>query len=1113
MSGIVGGLAGVRRTLVRRRALALALGFGALAAVVWAVAALAARLGAFTAVRWGPLALWIGALVALGLTTRAVLRVVLVRAPAALREVAALVEGELALRRGALVGVVDLAGGVPAGTSSGLAACAAEELERSLPAAGPATWAPVATRILAARVRVRAAACGGALVAAGLALHRAGDAAAALVSPTAALRAAASAHVAIAASARAVPRGGSVVVRVDAGSAGRPTLFLRATGEAWRPVLLASDAAGRASHRIADLRAPIFVYAAAGGASSETLQVRVIEPAFVAEFAVTARYPAYLGRADELLVTDAGPLAVPTGTVLEVRGAASAPLARAALVAGGDTALLREDGAAFAGNLVVRGTARWKLALADRFGGPVPEPLPALDVRAVPDSAPVVQVPVPGTDTTAPLDLKPAFVVDARDDHSLGRVEILSWRVSRLGVAGDTAVDSIPGVAGADRIVQSQVLDLTDRNLLPGDTVRFFVRASDRAPVPHVGRSREYALRLRTLSELREAVREGTDSLSREAAGLAADQSALSRQTEDLAVQHHRSGEATQARAESRENAAGERPPRSGAVNFEQAQAAQRIAERQRELAERAAALRDELQRLAKAAEEAGLNDPQWQQRLRDLDDLLRQAITPELAQRLEELRRALERLDPRAVQDALRRLSSEQQRLREELQRSAELFERAALEGAMQTLAQNAEELQRAEREWAQRAPQQRDSAGAGREQRRLEADTDSLRRALGELAERMRERGDSATAAAVDSAAGSAQQAESQMDEAAQSMEGGRRGEAGERGERAAQALQPVPQRLRERQRQMSAGWRIEVLRSMDAALEETIALAAEENRLAEQLRRGEGSADARGRQSAMEQGINQVLRRLQRAAGRHALVSPRLGAALGQARERVGNSRRALEGPSQNADEAAQQAQDAAQALSQAAFQLMRNRDQVAGAQSGSGFAEALQRMAELAGRQGQLNDQLGGLIPMLGGGQEVVLQQLRALAARQRALANELERLGERGLPGRPEQLADEARQLADRIEQARLDRSTLERQQRLFRRMLDAGRTLRNDDEPEDPERTSETARARAARVPAGTAQGATLRYPVPSWATLRNLSPAERAMVLDYFRRLNATVR
>jgi hypothetical protein len=145
-------------------------------------------------------------------------------------------------------------------------------------------------------------------------------------------------------------------------------------------------------------------------------------------------------------------------------------------------------------------------------------------------------------------------------------------------------------------------------------------------------------------------------------------------------------------------------------------------------------------------------------------------------------------------------------------------------------------------------------------------------------------------------------------------------------------------------------------------------------------------------------------------------------------------------------------------------------------------------------------------------MLGGGDAVMLQ-LRAMAARQRAIADRLERLGASELPGHPEQLAQEARDLAERMEAGRLDRQTLERQQRLFRRMLDAGRTLRNEDDTQEPERRSETAREGAVATPgARVPGGAGLRYPLPAWDALKGLSPAERALVLDYFRRLNAVV-
>jgi len=1105
-------LAVLQRALLNRRALALGLAtLGALALAV-CLLALGARAGLLARARWLPLVWWLAVIGAVAAVVRVIVRARGGgRAGAGLRDAARLVEAEQALRRGTLIGLVDTADGAPAGTSPALRARASRDVEGRLPER-PLDWTPGSAAELAARVRRLAVAGGAAAVAAMLALWWAGEAAATLVSPLRALRAVVAARVTLAASARAVRPGEAVTFTVHATAPGRLALFLREPGEPWQRLTL--EQGSTVEHRVADLRAPLFAYAALDGASSDTLHVALIEPLLVAQLSVTARYPDYLNRAGEELDATA-PMVVPTGTALTIRGAASAPLTRAALVAG-DTVALRTRGAGFEGTLAVRASATWRLALADRAGAEPPEPT-LLDVRAVPDSAPVVAVPVPGADTTAPLDLRPVLVIDARDDYGLGKVEILSWRVSRLGVVSDTAVDSVPGASGADRIVLTHVMDLTARGLVPGDTLRFFVRAGDQAPVPHIGRSREYALRLRSLAELREAVRGGADSLASQAAALAADQAQVTRQTEDLAAQRNRAQDPTRPNSSPPPGpdarAARERPDQ-GAMNFEQAAEAQRLADQQQQLAERADQMRQELERLARAAEDAGLNDREWQQQLRNLEELLRQAITPQLRERLEELQRALERLDPRAVQDALRRLTEEQRRLRDELQRSSELFERAAIEGSLQTFAQNAEALRRDQDQLNQRAMQRQDSTAAAAEQQRLQQAADSLARDLQRLEDRLRERGDSAAAAAVDSSGERVSNASRQMGQARQSMRAGNRSAAAQQGRRASQELEQVPQQLEETQQEMSEAWRNEVLRLLGQSLNETITLATEEQRLARELRRGEGSAEARGRQSAVEQGVNQLVRQLQAAAGTNALVSPRLGAAMAQAREQVAQSRQALEGPSPSSQEAAERAQDAAQLLSQAAFQLMRNRDDVAGAQSGSGFAEAVERMAQLAGQQGQLNDQLGGLLPMLGGGQEALMQQLRELAQRQRSLANQMERLTESGMPGRPDQLAEEARQLAERIETARLDRATLERQQRLFRRMLDAGRTLRDEDQPEDPERQSRTAGdVRGRDVRGRLPREGAVRFPAPSWETLKGLSPSERAMVLDYFRRLNAPNR
>ena len=1116
MSELLQGLSALRAVVARRRGAARVLGALAAALALMAAAALAGRAGLFWRLGWVPLAVWAAAL---GLVGEALWRAARGRAAslAALRETAALVEREQALRRGALVGAVDVAGSAgPAGTSAALVASAVRRLARVLPAAGGAAWAPATVRDLGRRVGIRAAVCAVAAGVAAVGFVVAGDAAAQLASPLRTLRASLAPKVAIVVSPREVRRGGTVTVEARSSTPERIHLHVRETGDTWHEIPAAAAGAGRVAGRLAAVTAPTWVFATAGRGVSDTVRVGVVEPAMVTDFSVEAHYPAYLERQDETLPSDSGQVLVPMGTLLRIRGAASRPVRAAALADGPERVALAASGQTFRGELVVRGTAAWRLALADEGGEPFPEPLPVVNVRAVPDSAPVVGLPVPGSDTTAPLDLRLPLVVDARDDHALGRVEVVSWKVSRLGNAGGRVVDTLPGVAGADHVVQSLLLDINGRGLLPGDTLRLFARAVDRASVPHVGVSREYAIRLRTLEEVREAVRAGVDSLAASASDLAGDQAALGRRTADLAAQRNRSADSAGAEQTAPTSPAGS-APRAGALPFEQAQEAGRIREEQQRLVARADSLRQELAQVARASEDAGLNDPAWQQRLRELDSLLTQAITPEMASRLEELRQALEHLDPRAVEQALRHLADAQRDLRRELERSAELFERAALEGSMEAYAQHADELRRAEEQWAARAPERRgsDTAAAAREQRALDRQADTLGSGLAALGPRLRQRADTATAAAVERAAQQVAEASRQMSEAAGSMSGGQQDSAQRQAEGAARALQPVADSLRQRRQQMSSAWRAQVVKQLHDAEAETVALALEEQQAASALRRGEGSGEMGGRQSSLEQGVDQLARQLAQASGSNALVSPRLGASLGQARAQIEQSRRALEGPRADPDQAAQGAEAAAQSLAAAAFQIRQAGRDVAGSQSGSGLAEALQRMADLAGRQGALNDQLGGLLPMLGAGgaQEAVLLQLRALAARQRALANELERLGGLGLPGRPEQLAPEARRLADQLESGHFDRATLERQQQLYRHLLDAGRTMRNDQE-NDPERRSETAREQPAHLPpAVVPREAALRYPPPTWEQLKALSPVERAMVLDYFERLNAQDR
>jgi hypothetical protein len=145
-------------------------------------------------------------------------------------------------------------------------------------------------------------------------------------------------------------------------------------------------------------------------------------------------------------------------------------------------------------------------------------------------------------------------------------------------------------------------------------------------------------------------------------------------------------------------------------------------------------------------------------------------------------------------------------------------------------------------------------------------------------------------------------------------------------------------------------------------------------------------------------------------------------------------------------------------------------------------------------------------------MGAGGQ--MQEQLRQLGAQQRALAERLERMRAGGqMPGAAD-MAQEAKDLARNLEAGRLDRQTVERQERLFRRMLDAGRTLQGQEKDEKQERQSTTAKDDSVRLPPAlrgrlNEGDVLLRY--PSWEELQALSPEERRRVVEYFRRLGET--
>lgn len=915
---------------------------------------------------------------------------------------------------------------------------------------------------------------------------------------------------------REIRRGRDLPVHVDAPLRDSVQLAWQPRGEvAQRRWVAISE--GRAEAVVPRVEAPMLIWALApDGALSDTLHVETIDPLLLIDLRIDLRFPPHTRRETEVYSDLPALMTVPEGTRATVSGVTTRPIGRATLTAGGG------DSISFA----VTGERRFRSSFAVTSGawgwdivgsqGEALEGDPdSLRFLTVPDSVPRARITYPGVDTLLSIEMTQPLLVDVSDDYGLSRVELVSWRVSAWGERWPEQVEALPVGDEVPRANLAGLIDARGRGFLPGDTLRYFVRAYDNAPDPQVGMSREYVLRLPSLDEVRERAITDARDLVENAESLA-----------ERAREHQESMQALQRSTEIQPPPGANPAPQrgEGGVEFRETEEARRALEQAETLLETSRKISESLRELQESIERAGLNDESVLERLAEIESLFERVLTPELQERFERLREALVQLDPEQIREAIRQLSEGSVDFRERIERAVELLRRAALEQEFLTLETQAEELVAAQEELAEAVSEAAAESGgrevddslAGPMARRAEdlrERAEDLSRAVGELTEKLESAMEERAAERAGAAERAAAEAAGSDEQVAGDLPSRPRG-ATAASQRALSQMQRAASELREGRREMQEAWRQDVVAAMERAQAETLELARRQRELNERLSSAgaQRDSDAMSDQVAMRSAVRQVEDQLTETSESSLLVDPRLA----QQAAEIGAAMEELVG--QMADASRGGAPDlslgdgASEGLADLAYRLMQAGDAAAMAQSGTGLQEALAQLAQLAEQQGALNQQAGGMTPGAVG--DALLRELQRLADQQRAIARELgavnQSLGPRGqVLGQLDALQREAEDLAQQLERGRLDEQIIERQNRLFQRLLDAGRTLERDEFERErrAERPGDVEVLRPGELPPELLRGRPYRHPASD--VLNRYPPAIRRLILEYFDRLN----
>jgi hypothetical protein len=944
----------------------------------------------------------------------------------------------------------------------------------------------------------------------------------------------------------AVLRGETMRLQVAAARRGTVTLSQRIPGEAWTTQTVSVDPhTGLATIEVGPLRGDLSVVASDGRSASDTVVVKVTDRPFVGAVSLRATYPAYLGRAAEALAAGE-PARVPQGTVIDISGRASTTLRSVRLATAGsaaDTVAFRVNDRAFDGRMQATKTNRYSW-IALSASGPIGDVPPPLELEVVPDSAPHVELVSPALDTIVAGDDKITLRATATDDHGIARVELVSWKQGPTGAT--TPPVRLKLADGASTVWDgTTALDLQPQGLKPGDALHIQIVATDNSPWAQRGESRELLLKIPTLEERRAIARASMDSAVSQVRSAAQAEKSLQERTSDAARDR-----AQPSGANNPTSANGD--DKKGSMSFDAAEKAKAVAKDQRALADQVKQLQQTAAGLEQQLKQAGALDSSLARQLQEAQSLLRDALTPELLAQMNKLDNAAQQLSKDQAQMSLKDLQAMQQKLREQLEKSAEMLKRAALEGSMQTLKDEAKDIADRDRALADSAAakssgqQPTDSARAQAKQ--LADRSQRFEDELKKLQDRLEKEKADAGASGTEEARKHADVAEQAMRDAAgsqkqpdgkQQSQSGQQGASGDQskdgtkdgskdGQKSGQSGGQMEQKSRDAASQMKHAsdamkdarqaqvnqWKSELTNALDQSIQEMLQMARQEQQLQQKAQSGQAKPEElRGEQGAVKQGLDNAAARLQQEGQKTSLLSGRSERSVAEAQQKVSEAMQQaadVRGSRQSASAMG----DAADALNRAASSLARDREKANTSSSATGFSEMMQELQDAAKKQGSINAQAQGMLP--GNGQPMSTQQQatsRALAREQRQVAQQLDDVGDAVGGDRAAQLAKEAKQLADALDGGRIDAGTIARQQQLFRRLLDAGKSLEKDEREDTDKRQATSAKPGNELVPDNTSSTgrAAIKFREPTWDELRGLSADERRAILEYFKRINAS--
>lgn len=856
---------------------------------------------------------------------------------------------------------------------------------------------------------------------------------------------------------RDIEGGESVVIRAYVrGTGQRPRLRALEAGE-WRESALepSEEASGARSGERAyslllrNLKDDLHYKVRAGSQESPAYALTVRDLPRATGYRVRYDYPAYTGLRPEESHAITGDLAAPRGT----RAHLTVTLSRSARSGGmifdrAGTRVDAETGERLARFAVsIRSDDRYSIRLTDPRGRNVD--LGPFEVRAIPDRPPTVSILSPGAVEDVGRDMTTVVIAGATDDYGVRKI-LIKYKVRDAAEKVETLHEE---AGGARELAVRYTWSLAGYSLLPGEEVEYRVGAVDGNAVdgPQTTWSDPRILRFPSAAEILASMSGERDETIHSLESAWKDARELQKKAEELSRDLGRSKEMT----------------------WEKQQEAQKTLEGQQELQKKIDKVAEKLSQDAEKLSQSRAMNADLVQKIQELHQILSQIKDQSLLRSIQRIQDALKKLSPEQMEQALQNLKMNQEQVMRSLERTIEMLKQIRTEEKLEAASERAAELERRQiatndsLSRTKKADETKSLAKGERETSKLGAEE---RAALDSLASDLAPMDPEAAKEAERLADELGEEgAAPEFREATQAMEQGERNQAGRSGEKLKQRLESLRKNVDQMREKFQNKKKNQLAKKMEDAAQDLLEIGRLQQEMLDD--RSSSLSDRAETQKGLEDATSAATRRIADIGKQTLFLTPDIGQALGRALNNQENS----VGRYSDQDLAGglMAGKEAAIALNQAAAGLLKSRQSMQSSSSSTGFQEAMERLQGLGGEQQSLNNQAMGMMPGQGqeGGQgegqgqgqgqgsrlsEGQGQALSRMAAEQEAIRRGLEETMQKlnkggGTMGNLGDVADEMKKVEQDLRGGRLNQETVDRQQRILSRLLDAPRSVERRD--------------------------------------------------------------